>query len=64
MFESPIYRIYLNIVYIEDLGIKLPTLEVFQPTCINPTALRNAKIAYNFGLPECNRIDVSVFLIS
>ena len=24
--------------------------------CIIPTALRKAKIAYNFGLSECNRV--------
>ena len=29
MFESLIYRTYLNVVYIEDFGIKLMTLEVF-----------------------------------
>ena len=25
-------------------------------TCINPIALREGKIVYNFGLPECNRV--------
>ena len=24
--------------------------------CINPVALRKAKIVYNFGLSECNRV--------
>ena len=26
------------------------------PTYLNPIALRKAKIAYNFGLSECNRV--------
>ena len=25
---------------------------------LNPTALRKAKIVYNFGLSECNRVNV------
>ena len=24
--------------------------------CLNPISLRKAKIAYNFGLSECNRV--------
>ena len=28
---------------------------------LNPTALRKAKIAYNFGLSECNRVRVRIF---
>ena len=27
---------------------------------INPTALRKAKIVYNFGLSECNRVKVAI----
>ena len=27
----------------------------------NPIALRKAKIAYNFGLSECNRVKMGVF---
>ena len=26
-------------------------------TKLNPTALRKAKIVYNFGLSECNRVE-------
>ena len=37
---------------------------------LNPIALRKAKIVYNFGLPECNRVkdgktkyvDVSIYM--
>ena len=29
----------------------------------NPTALRKAKIVYNFGLSECNRIKLSKLLV-
>ena len=36
------------------------TTAFFSPECIpiqlNPIALRKAKIAYNFGLSECNRV--------
>ena len=28
----------------------------------NPTALRKAKIVYNFGLSECNRVKILCFL--
>ena len=28
---------------------------------LNPIALRKAKIAYNFGLSECNRVNTTVF---
>ena len=27
----------------------------------NPIALRKAKIVYNFGLSECNRVNCSIF---
>ena len=27
---------------------------------LNPIALRKAKVAYNFGLSECNRVDKSL----
>ena len=27
------------------------------PPAFNPTALRKAKIVYNFGLSECNRVN-------
>ena len=27
---------------------------------LNPTALRKAKIAYNFGLSECNRVNIKM----
>ena len=27
--------------------------------CINPIALRKAKIVYNFGLSECNRVKMN-----
>ena len=36
------------------------------PFCINPFALRKAKIAYNFALSECNRVkllDAFLFVI-
>ena len=29
----------------------------------NPIALRKAKIVYNFGLPECNRVNISTFVV-
>ena len=29
---------------------------------LNPTALRKAKIVYNFGLSECNRVNYRNFL--
>ena len=28
--------------------------------CFNPIALKKAKIVYNFGLSECNRVKVPV----
>ena len=28
------------------------------PVQFNPTALRKAKVAYNFGLSECNRVKI------
>ena len=31
-------------------------------SCINPIALRKAKIAYNFGLFECKRVKVFIVL--
>ena len=31
-------------------------LETYFGEVINPIALRKAKIAYNFGLSECNRV--------
>ena len=33
----------------------------FDSHLFNPTALRKAKIAYNFGLSECNRVKVSEY---
>ena len=33
----------------------LHTVRYFE-VCFNPIALRRAKIAYNFGLSECNRV--------
>ena len=31
-------------------------------TCLNPIALRKAKIVYNFGLSECNRVKIAIHL--
>ena len=31
---------------------------------INPIALRKAKIVYNFGLSECNRIEIFIVEIA
>ena len=31
---------------------------ILVPTLFNPIALRNAKIVYNFGLSECNKVKV------
>ena len=28
--------------------------------CFNPVALRKAKIIYNFGLSECNRVNIGI----
>ena len=28
---------------------------------LNPTALRKAKIAYNFGLSKCNRVKIDLY---
>ena len=28
---------------------------------VNPTALKKAKIVYNFGLSECNRVILQLF---
>ena len=30
--------------------------------CINPTALRQAKIVCNFGLSKCNRVNFAIFV--
>ena len=41
--------------YGHDVGLcKVSTKTVFQ--CLNLIALRKTKIAYNFGLSECNRV--------
>ena len=39
---------YSNTVLVKDVGCFL-----------NPIALRKAKIVYNFGLSECNRVKVN-----
>ena len=36
--------------------LELLPLHVYSPELLNPIALRKAKIAYNFGLSECNRV--------
>ena len=33
-------------------------------TLFNPIALKKAKIVYNFGLSECNRVNLAEILIS
>ena len=38
---------------------------MFVPLCyFNPIALRKAKIVYNFGLSECNRVKKKDFVVS
>ena len=37
---------------------RLTLLHKKAKTAYNPTALRKAKIAYNFGLSECNRVNI------
>ena len=37
-------------------------ISVWLAIYINPIAPRKAKIVYNFGLSECNRVKVLVFL--
>ena len=53
------------VIPLGDLGVKVMDLEIMsyisciQCFCfkrINPIALRKAKIVYEFGLSECNRI--------
>ena len=38
--------------------VSIIIIDVGDPTNVNPIALRMAKIAYNFGLSECNRVKV------
>ena len=35
---------------------------IVQPCLYNPIAFRKAKIAYNFGLSECNRVNETTIL--
>ena len=41
------------LVYYKCCSCKAST----QTLCLNPIALRKAKIAYNFGLSECSRVN-------
>ena len=40
-----------------DLFINLQNFDVVSSVMLNPIALRKAKIVYNFGLSECNRVN-------
>ena len=40
-------------------GSKSATTKIPLSNSINPIALRKVKIAYNFGLSECNRVKVN-----
>ena len=48
--------VYLSYIY----HIYLPSL--FDHHFLNPIALRKAKIVYNFGLSECNRVKEGLFI--
>ena len=41
-----------------DTAVLSGTYEVKEHLILNPIALRKAKIVYNFGLFECNRVKV------
>ena len=38
------------------IGVKVGPFCCHEVVMFNPIALRKSKIAYNFGLPECNRV--------
>ena len=40
-----------------DAKVTTKTLPVLSYKQVNPSALRKAKIVYNFGLSECNRLN-------
>ena len=58
--DSTLYIYKYNSVFNENVGILLQQKIVFNSffvwSVFNPVALRKAKIAYNFGLSECNRV--------
>ena len=51
----------INLTYYELSALETKTLWP-SGQHINPTALRKAKIANNFGLSECNRVKGQVYL--
>ena len=55
------YIIIINIIgFLINVHVQGPVQgPVPTTTKFNPTAFRKAKIAYNFGLSECNRVKVS-----
>ena len=50
---------HLEVIAIEN-KCKVEMAELLPPgselTCLDPIALRKAKIVYNFGFSECNRV--------
>ena len=46
----------INCVDLDQMLLSAASEQVLH--CLNPIALRMAKIVYNFGLSECNRVNM------
>ena len=58
--------LFLWNIYSEKQGSPFEASRIFKVhthTHLNPIALRNAKIAYNFGLSDCSRVKVPFHLL-